>query len=190
VKKGPKIDLTGIKTERLEVLGPAGQTRRGHRLWTCKCLCGVVVEITTGNLAGKRPTKSCGCALKDRPQNLRLTADPDSLARQLMGHYKQGAERRKIPFDLTFEQFKSLVESPCYYCGQEPNRVYRPTRYKSVFLSNGVDRFINSEGYVYFNCAPCCKVCNRAKSDMSVGEFLDFIQRAHAYSIVPRLKAI
>ena len=59
-----KINLEGMKFNRLTVIGPAGTDGRQHRLWECKCDCGrttVVssVDLVTGN------TKSCGCLGKN-----------------------------------------------------------------------------------------------------------------------------
>ena len=170
-----KIDLVGKKIEKLTVVSIGGTTSRGIRLWNCLCECGNTVQITTGNLTSCRPTKSCGCALKYRKQNLRLWANPDSLVRQLMGHYQQGAKRRKLEFALDIEIFRTLIFQDCFYCGAKPNQVYRPTRYKSALRYNGIDRKENEKGYIPENCVPCCKICNQAKSTLSQKEFFDWI---------------
>jgi hypothetical protein len=42
-------------------------------------------------------------------------------------------------------------------------------------LSNGIDRVVPDKGYVYDNCVPCCKYCNRAKSDLTTEQFKNLI---------------
>ena len=42
-----KINLEGMKFNRLTVIGPAGTDGRQHRLWECKCECGGTTFATT-----------------------------------------------------------------------------------------------------------------------------------------------
>mgnify|MGYP006974720909 CR=1 FL=1 len=42
-----KINLEGMKFNRLTVIGPAGTDGRQHRLWECKCDCGGTTFATT-----------------------------------------------------------------------------------------------------------------------------------------------
>jgi len=84
--------------------------------------------------------------------------------------YRDNAKSRGIPFELTKEQFREIVNSPCYYCGREPSMV--ETRGYGNFVHNGVDRFWNNRPYTVKNCVPCCKECNRAKRDMTPFEFI------------------
>lgn len=104
---------------------------------------------------------------------------PGSLMRQLLGHYKQSAQRRNLPFTLTERQFEALVQEDCFYCGQPPSRRYRPTRYKDCYLSSGVDRVDNRYGYEDFNCVSCCKTCNQFKSTSTVQQMLDVVKRIY-----------
>ncbi len=69
----------------------------------------------------------------------------------IFNRYKLDAMRRRYSFDLTFEQFRSLINSPCYYCGDMKSR--------------GVDRFDNTKGYSVKNSVPCCSSCNEMKMD-------------------------
>ena len=42
---------------------------------------------------------------------------------------------------------------------------------------NGIDRKDNTRGYEPDNCLPCCGLCNRMKSALSYGDFMDWIGR-------------
>lgn len=55
-----KINLEGMKFNRLTVIGPAGTDGRQHRLWECKCDCGGTTFATTSDLRHGHK-KSCGC---------------------------------------------------------------------------------------------------------------------------------
>lgn len=70
---------------------------------------------------------------------------------------------RNIEFSLTFEQFSILVNSSCSYCKTDNCR--------------GVDRIDSNLSYTESNSVPCCKTCNRMKSDMSLYEFLQHIKK-------------
>lgn len=73
--------------------------------------------------------------------------------------YKSSAKYRGWSFDLTFDQFVSFWNKPCYYCG-------------CAIDSIGLDRVDSNIGYVIGNVVPCCPVHNRMKSDMSKEKFL------------------
>lgn len=182
-------DLSGQRFGRLVVVCRTGSTKRGGPLQLCICDCGNEIKVTSGNLKGGN-TKSCGCyrrenAKRNQPKATLAHAKPGSLLRQLYGHYKQGAERRKVLFSLSVEEFESLVQSDCYYCGDPPSRRYRPTRYKDVYLSNGIDRVNNQEGYVFENCVPCCRMCNQFKSDYTQQQMFTAVKKIYDKHVRP-----
>jgi hypothetical protein len=73
--------------------------------------------------------------------------------------YKGGAHTRHFKFDLSKEQFLSLIRDSCYYCGNKNN--------------NGIDRVNSSEGYNIINTVTCCTMCNRMKATHSQKDFLE-----------------
>jgi len=50
----------GDKFSRLTVIGYAGKTKRGERLWKCRCECGRTTNVITARLLSGK-TRSCGC---------------------------------------------------------------------------------------------------------------------------------
>lgn len=72
------------------------------------------------------------------------------------------AARRRIPvrapFDVDDRALAPLFASPCWFCDRPP--------------PSGVDRADSSRGYQPGNVLPACKVCNAAKSRLSVPAFL------------------
>lgn len=88
--------------------------------------------------------------------------------RKLYQNYKGKAGKEGRRFELTLEDFVRLIEMDCAYCGQPPLQEYRPQKnYKTPAIYNGIDRMDNQDGYTIGNCAAACKVCNRAKRDLT-----------------------
>src|SRR5438270_2042990 len=85
------------------------------------------------------------------------------------GDYKKDAKARGITFELTFEEFVRLINSPCHYCGSEPTR-----------RTIGVDRRNNEPYYRWDNALPCCQACNFAKGRMTEKEFFALSEQVAA----------
>ena len=106
---------------------------------------------------------------------------PDNLGiiKDIFRNYKSAAKRRNIEFELLLEDFRILIESPCFYC-KETNSL-SPYGYhkKSTFRYNGVDRVNNNVGYTIENVVPCCKICNNSKSTLNTEEFKIWITKIY-----------
>lgn len=81
--------------------------------------------------------------------------------------YKAQAKSRGIIFSLSFEQFMEFWQKPCYYSGDAIETI-------------GLDRVVNSVGYVLGNIVPCCKACNKMKLTMTQDEFVGICSRVAA----------
>ena len=89
--------------------------------------------------------------------------------------------------DLTIEEFYFISQINCFYCEIEPsNMMNRGKGYvlrlgefpeQGDFKYNGIDRIDSNKLHMKDNIVPCCKYCNRAKSDFSLTEFQDWIRR-------------
>jgi len=75
------------------------------------------------------------------------------------GRYKYGANKRGYEFQITKEEFSSIISMKCHYCG--------------TCDSIGIDRKDNSVGYKMTNCLPCCFSCNKFKRSMSYEYFIE-----------------
>jgi len=139
--------------------------------WECKCDCGKIFHAATKHMRTR--IKSCGCLSKSNRFKKRNSDDVITIHK--INHYKNSAKNRNIYWELTEEQFKKLLFDNCFYC-QSPPLTLAKTKNHKMFV-NGIDRKNNDIGYVIDNCVSCCKFCNRAKSDSSLEEFLNWINR-------------
>lgn len=80
--------------------------------------------------------------------------------------YVQSAKHRNIDFNVSFEDYKSIVENHCYYCGV--------LNEKRGF--QGMDRIDSSQGYFAANCVACCPMCNYIKGRLTQTYFFERIE--------------
>ena len=170
--KSPK--WIGKKIEMLTVLDFNKKTGK----YKCLCDCGKETHVATANLNNNK-TKSCGCYVR---KDLQI-----SLETSIFSRYKTSAKKRNLVFSLSYEQFKTVVERPCYYCGEKESIKMVHKKYKQfTYRCNGVDRVDNNIGYTLENSVSCCSWCNSMKNILPVNEFLNKIKKIHDYSLVKK----
>lgn len=141
-------------------------------LWECVCDCGKVC-IVRGTALRKKETRSCGC-MRDYQKN-----SPDAPLNEVIAFYKVNAKLRSIQFQLSKEEFRTLITKNCHWCGDPPS-IFRKTGFAEL-LHGGVDRLDPNKDYTVENCVPSCKVCNWMKSNLGVSQFIE-----HLHKIVRR----
>ena len=67
---------------------------------------------------------------------------------------------------ISLEEYTLLLTRPCGYCGGALNET-----------SSGIDRIDSSKGYITGNVIQCCRVCNTAKSNLSLQELASHLPR-------------
>ena len=101
--------------------------------------------------------------------------------------YQKNAQKRKITFFLSKEDFTNLTKQNCSYCGTEPKNICNPRSKRGQYIYNGIDRLDSKVGYKKENCVPCCKTCNMLKGPTDLNEFLKHLNKIVKYtkSILP-----
>lgn len=122
--------------------------------------------------------------VKKTPYCLRCNAIRQGSYNKLGGHiaarnalwqdYRKGARRRNLEFSVSLNEFEYLTSQRCHYCNRPPQRTISVSS-GSKYTYNGIDRKDSNLGYVTGNMLPCCFPCNRAKSDMTYEEFLQYL---------------
>jgi hypothetical protein len=171
--------LEGRKFGRLTAISRlSSKSKDGRFRWLCRCDCGKETTSPNSNKLLGGHTRSCGCLRSERAQN---RAIDDGGFWGVFRSYKKGAEARNLAFE--FDKYPAffylLTQEPCHYCGTPANQ--HSTNFKNGFCYNGIDRVDNSNGYTIENSVPCCGVCNRAKTDRDVVEFLTWTARVTEY---------
>jgi hypothetical protein len=107
----------------------------------------------------------------------------------LYKYSQKNAKSRNHIFNLSFEEFNSLIVQNCYYCGEPPKEVSKKTlkargdTHQPPISYNGVDRLNPKDGYVLYNCVGCCSTCNYMKHIQQKSEFLNQIIKIYNHSI-------
>jgi len=178
----PYDDLTGQTFGRLTVIDKHSIRYRHHILWNCSCSCGNSITVRSDALKSEK-TKSCGCYTHDNTWRIihdRVFAVEKSLYLQGI---KQKSKKRGWDNWISIEEYRHLIHQPCAYCGDiNSNRYQDPIRVEGeigsvVVQYNGIDRVDNTKGYVTGNVVPACKHCNRAKNNMTYGEWMEWVKR-------------
>ncbi len=170
-------DITGQKFGRLTAIEPEKQIRGGRwrAVWLCACDCGGD-SVVDGSALRTGKIKSCGCATSEvTAKRNGINCLPSGVAevRAVIRAYIQNSNHRGLVFDLTEDQVSKIIKMDCVYCGSRPsNTIKWQRKAETHFKYNGIDRADNSRGYVFGNCVPCCKSCNKMKDQMTPEEFM------------------
>ena len=184
-----KLDLTGQKYYRLIVLESAPAVN-GRSAWKCKCDCGIIKIVKTDDLRSG-DTKSCGCWNNEqrslRAENMyskciKYTPIEASAKRVWRSNYEE----------MSFEDFYSISQQPCHYCGENPSNIQNSADKKSsenmkkngYFTYNGLDRIDSTKPHSKENCVACCKYCNYAKRERTVEEFKAWLIKTYEFFIL------
>lgn len=186
------INITGHIYGRLFVAEQlphyAGETKYKYR---CLCECGNTIIANAENLRSGR-VKSCGCLKHEQAVNRLQNREDAILRREYSALRKRNRKFSKDNEIIDFETFKSIVKSPCFYCGDKGSKILTDrlrSRGKMHLCSNeeirinGIDRIDCSKGYIKGNCIPSCKTCNYAKNTNSIEDFRKWVKKVHNHFV-------
>lgn len=84
-------DITGMKFNRLTVIGRAGSDKQNRAKWLCQCDCGRQTTVNTSSLRNGH-TKSCGCLFIEKSiENL-----PKDVANAKNPNYRHGGSKQRL----------------------------------------------------------------------------------------------
>lgn len=84
---------------------------------------------------------------------------------------KSSAKARGLTVNLSLNKYQALIDTGCHFCGIDLKDE------KGYCL----DRLDSNGNYIISNVVSCCKICNRAKSNMNVHDFIDWLKRANIH---------
>lgn len=139
--------------------------KKRHPYFSCLCDCGILRDVAWSSLR-RGQSNSCGCG--------KSNILPKGLAglRRLLYNYRNNAKKRGLIWDIDEFQIIHLTQQRCHYCGIEPNMRQYGNQINGDYIYNGMDRVDNDIGYTLDNVVPCCKQCNKMKSDTTRDKFI------------------
>lgn len=157
--------------------------------WLCKCICNNMVNVKT-DVLNSGNTKSCGCLKTDN-----LSARSNKLIAGRRKFEPRIASARRVWKSycyrdnkcIDFDNFMILSQQNCFYCGVFPSNNYnyfltksakgsKKAKLEGLFVYNGIDRIDSNKSHTLDNIVTACMICNRAKNDRTVGDFLSWIK--------------
>lgn len=174
---GKYIDITNKKFNRLVAIkfdystkGTKGTTKH---FWLFRCDCGNIKSINKNSVT-KGVIQGCGCG---RFVNRTKEEQDKFSAKVIYRNYIKNAKKRKILFELTFDDFQMYLNKNCYYCNSIPE--LRNNKFVTNYRYNGLDRLDSNLGYTLINCVTCCSSCNYGKHTLNFHEFKEWIQKCY-----------
>lgn len=181
----------GLKFNRLTAISFFDKANSGNHRWLFMCDC-KENRICSASLVKNGAIKQCKkCA---KIQNTAMLKNntikiakrnllPLGLAafNQTYNGYKNNAKQKGRELSLTKDEFKKLIALPCNYCGRSLTNTTKSRNNSGDFSYTGLDRVDSANGYHLSNCVPCCFICNRAKDDMPLSDFISWVKTINNY---------
>jgi hypothetical protein len=153
--------------------------------YICQCECGNTTEVRAAELRSGG-VRSCGCLKHDSLVKRHKETNPDGDSRYiLLSTYRYGAKKRGLAFTIPKDVFYSNVQQPCTFCGSCCTSVVNNRYGNYPFHYTGLDRIDSSLGYTEGNVQPCCKICNKMKSNYTEEMFLHHVAKVYKKSKEP-----
>lgn len=188
MKMAKRRDITGQIFGKWKVLKRTGYftTKLGNKtsmaLWLCQCECGTKAKVIMSNLTTGK-TKNCRkCADVKTGKASRSSSIWESVFKRRISYR---CTDRNIECTINVDDFKEIVEKPCYYCGKDPENIFSYKKTKrsdgEEIKFNGVDRLNSKLGYTKKNSVSCCYVCNIMKNILTNDDFLSQVEKIYNY---------
>lgn len=177
------IDLTGQVFGSWTVL-PSHIRVKGKTCWAVRCICGLE-KYQDSRLLRRGATTSCGCqrgylvSIKRKGISTPRYENGEGPLRQALRRIKRQAKERNIQWELSDDTALKIMKLQCYLCGAEPSMVAKHSRGIIREYYSGIDRVDNTGVYTLSNCEPCCKSCNKMKSDLTYADFMNKIREIY-----------
>jgi len=141
------------------------------------CKCGNIGELRNTSLTFEE-NPNCMCHAFHQIEHSFNKEDKAFLS--LLNSYKKRINDKGLTCDLNLRSFKKFSMQNCEYCGIEPQNTL--TYCGVTYKYNGIDRIINTSGYVVENMVTACFICNKAKGNMSLYDFMVWANRLNTNS--------
>ena len=165
----------------IEDLGLQPHGAKTRALVKVMCACGKEKTVLRSSLVFEK-IKSCGCRRAEVMRAIGCLGLNRKAFGAAAGHavycsYVKRAKQKGLEWALAENEFLTITSQQCFYCGSLPSNITKSGVYNGDYIYNGIDRINNEQGYLAGNAVACCAVCNRAKSNMPLEDFLAWIEK-------------
>lgn len=140
--------------------------------YTIECSCGnILIRHTYSMTKYNRCCKEC--SFKNIGSN-KILPNQQACKNATFNIYKRNAKKRGLNFNISLIDFLEICKKDCHYCGMQPSNICNlktKSNGDNKFIYSGIDRIDSSKDYTIENCVPCCIICNRSKSDLSIKDW-------------------
>lgn len=113
---------------------------------------------------------------EEKKELIRKQRRDKGLERQLYGskipdryrYYIYRANKKRLQFTLSIDEFNNLLSMPCSYCGSTSSMT--------------MDRIDSSDGYTQENVLPACYICNTMKFRLSTEAFIKHVKKIYLFN--------
>ena len=133
-------DLTGRVFGHLTVLSPAVQD-----LWTCRCVCGTIIQVTSHSITRRHGRRTCGC----RPRTKRFAVFDEQLTikemAELAGSSVESIRHRINQYEMTPEEAATRQPKTRFFLVAGKRLTLKEMSEQSGMPVEGLRRRINRE---------------------------------------------
>jgi 5-methylcytosine-specific restriction endonuclease McrA len=147
--------------------------KRWRKWYNVKCDCNNELTVIGSSLVSGN-TKSCGCLAKEIKASKRISNNHSEVTAIILG-YKRHAESRGFSWLLNRDDVLGIIDKPCFYCLNNPSNVKKTKNsIDNGLVYSGIDRINSLLHYTVDNVVSCCRICNYAKSNLTLDEFQEW----------------
>ena len=143
-----KVDRLGQRYGRLTVIAESPRREGGQVCWVCKCDCGKIVEVRTGNLQSGNTT-GCGCG---RYGNHNAQKFSFEVPKRLGQIYRAMKHRCNNPHSHVFKDYGGRGIKVCDEWQKSSESFYNWAMSNGYAENLTIDRIDNDGNYCPENC--------------------------------------
>ena len=105
-----KNEFIGKRFGRLIVLEDTGRRTKHRRvIWNCKCDCGTLLEVSSGNLSSGN-TQSCGCLVSYGEEYIAKILGDNNIHYRTQVRFPDLKDKRELKYDFGIYKNDQLVQ--------------------------------------------------------------------------------
>lgn len=127
---------------------------KGHRTFTCRCVCGKVIDVSLADLRSKH-TMSCGCQHFSKGEKyIQALLEQWNIPFETQKRFSECRNKKPLPFDFYLPSYRTCIE----YQGEQHYRSVKSWRGESGFqqrqINDNIKRTYCESHKIHLICIP------------------------------------